>query len=63
MATTTPAAPAKSRIGLFITLGVILVIFLGARGTYNGMVTADETANEKWNNQHISVVSTLSTIW
>ncbi|MBK9454227.1 MAG: LemA family protein [Chitinophagaceae bacterium] len=50
MATTTPAAPAKSRIGLFITLGVILVIFLGARGTYNGMVTADETANEKWNN-------------
>ena len=65
MATTTPAAPAKSRIGLFITLGVILVIFLGARGTYNGMVTADETANEKWNNvesayqRHLDLIDNL----
>jgi len=48
MATTTPAAPVKSKRGLYIGLGILAVIVLFFISGYNGMVKADETVNQKW---------------
>lgn len=50
MTTTTPAAPVKSRRGLFIGLGILAVIVLFFVSGYNGMVKSDEIVNEKWSN-------------
>jgi LemA protein len=50
MATTTPAAPAKSNLKLYIGLGVIALLVLFGISAYNGMVKADETVNQAWSN-------------
>jgi LemA protein len=50
MATTTPAAPAKSNMRLYIGLGIIVLLVLFGISSYNGMVKADENANQAWSN-------------
>ncbi len=48
MATTTPAAPVKSKRGLYIGLGIVALVVLFFVSGYNGMVKSDETVNQKW---------------
>lgn len=49
MATTTPAAEAgRPKMGRYIALGAIALIVIWLISAYNGIVTADETVNQKW---------------
>ena len=40
----------KNNKTLWIVIGVIAVLILMIIGSYNGLVTADETVEEKWAN-------------
>jgi LemA protein len=40
----------RKNLGLFIFLGVIVILFgMGCNG-YNGLVSQDENVNQTWNN-------------
>ncbi|MFZ1636115.1 MAG: LemA family protein [Chitinophagales bacterium] len=62
MATTTPAAPARKNMGRYIGLGILAVIILFCVSAYNGMVKAEETVGQKWNDVESSYQRRLDLI-
>jgi LemA protein len=40
----------KSRTGLFIILGIVVILIFWGCGGYNGLVTQDESVKKAWNN-------------
>jgi len=40
----------KSRTGLFIILGIVVILIFWGCGGYNGLVTQDENVKKAWNN-------------
>lgn len=40
----------KSRTGLFVILGIIVILFFWGCGTYNSLITVDQEVKTKWSN-------------